>query len=309
MADDELEISLVDVRSRGYRFLTQQLREAVSKTMTEETTDTPTDKSTLFEEGRLIQAKLDNIDFGDETYRFRAALRTGPLQASLDASGLQIPVVLKARPRGRNSKYQIISGFRRCTAAREIGWTHITAIVRSGISDEEAFRASVLENTERKTYSDIDRAYVIRAYKARGIGSTDVAALMGLSKRQANNIQSLLELPEVVQDAIDDNEQYFSATHGLTLKKLSSTYPQLEYEGWVKLVNEKELSVAQLKRQVNAEYRPEAQSGFQTLFNVTGTNLDEGEVRFMPVKLKLSELADDEKAALKAELKALLKKL
>lgn len=260
-------------------------------------------------EGTLREVRLDEIDFEDQSLMFRTALRTGPLQKSLKSEGLQIPVVLRGRTRGQKS-YQIISGFRRCTAAQELKWDTITALVRpSEFSDEDAFKASVLENTERKTYSDIDRAYVIREYGSRGLGSLDVGELMGLSKRQINNLKSLLELPDDVQAAIDDAGQHFSATHGLTLKKMSKKYPEMDFAGWVKKVNEEELSVAKLARAVNTEYRVKDAPSFTSIFNTKATKMDAGEIRLSPVKFTVAELSDDEKAALKKELQALLKQL
>lgn len=258
-------------------------------------------------DGNLREVALDDIDFDDKSLMFRTALRIGPLVKSLAEGGLQIPVVLRGRGPGRGQKFQIISGFRRCNAARDLKWTKITALVRpSDYSEEEAFKASVLENTERKTYSDIDRAYVIRAYRSRGLGSMDVGALMGLSKRQTNNILSLLDLPTEVQAAIDDPRQHFTATHGLTLKKLARKYEQLDFNAWVKQVNEGELSVATLTRQVNAEYRPELAAGFTTIFNGTSTNLDAGEVRLMPIKFKVADMSAKERKALKKELGQLI---
>jgi ParB/RepB/Spo0J family partition protein len=215
-------------------------------------------------------------------------------------------VVLRGRNRGQK-RFQIISGFRRCNAAKSIGWTEISAIVRpSDFSEEDAFRASVLENTERKTYSDIDRAYVIRAYRSRGLGSIDIGELMGLSKRQTNNIYSLLELPDSVQAAIDDPEQHFGATHGLTLKKLARKYEGLDFDAWVSQVNEHQLSVASLTRQVNQEYRPALPNGFKTIFNSTSTDLGAGQVRLMPIKFTVGDLTEAERNSLKGELQALI---
>lgn len=258
-------------------------------------------------EGNLRKVKIEDLDFEDQSLMFRTGLRIGPLAKSLAEQGLQIPVVLRGRTPGRNQKFQIISGFRRCNAAKELGWTEITALVRpSDMSDEEAFKASVLENTERKTYSDIDRAYVIQAYRSRGLGSMDISNLMGLSKRQTNNILGLLELPASVQAAIDDPNQHFSATHGLTLKKLGRKYKNLEFDGWVRKTNEQELSVARLARQVNQEYRHELPTGFSSIFNPAATKLDSGEVRLMPIKFTVGELSEEEKVALKSELQHLI---
>jgi ParB/RepB/Spo0J family partition protein len=257
--------------------------------------------------GEVVMLPLEELDGQDTTYLFRATVRVGDLQRSLREEGQQIPIIVR-RTQGKK-KYQIISGFRRTKAAAQLRWKEISAIVRSGLTDDEAFRASVLENTARKTYSDVDRAYIIKAYKDRGHGGEEVAKIMGLTDRQVRNLASLLELPETVQAAIDDPEQHFSTTHALTLKKLKGIYPRLDYRKWVAGVNGEQLSVSQLKRRVTAEYKGRQESSFESIFQSKGTDLRRGEFRFAPVKLVLSEMSDEGKAKLKGELEALLGKL
>ncbi len=257
--------------------------------------------------GEVVKLRLDELDGADTTYCFRANVRIGNLKKSLDEDGQQIPIIVR-RPQGK-SKYQIISGFRRSKAALHLGWHEIAAIIRNGLSDEEAFRAAVLENTARKTYSDIDRAYIIRAYRDRGHGGDEVATLMGLTGRQVRNLLSLLELPKPVQAAVDDLEQHFSTTHALTLKKLKGTYPKLDYKRWVAVVNKEMLSVTQLKRRVKKEQGGEVSSEFETLFQAKGTDWRKGEVRFAPVKVVIAKMSEGEKEKLKGELQRLLGRL
>lgn len=270
-----------------------------------ETTQPTTAKSIT--DGKVVMVRLDEIDVGDTTFQFRATLRIGDLKTSLKAEGQQIPIVVR-RGQGKK-KYQIISGFRRTTAAKELGWTEIAAIVRQGLSEEEAFRAAILENTARKTYSDIDRAYVIRSYRERGHGGDEVAKVMNLTDRQVRNLLSLLELPDEVQGAVDDPDQHFSTTHALTLKKLKRKYPKLDFNQWVAMVNQDELSVSQMIRQVNAEHKGEAKKIFKSLFQNKGTDWKKGEVRLAPLKIKVDELSEQERSRLKSELERLMKKL
>jgi ParB/RepB/Spo0J family partition protein len=261
---------------------------------------------------RVQHLDIDRIDLDDDTFRFRAALRVGPLKASLARDGQQLPIVVRKRGQTRAMRYQLISGFRRTAAMRELGATTIAAIVRDDLDDdEEAFRASVLENSQRKTYSDIDRALAIKLYEDRGYTSIDVAALMGLSKRQKNNLKGLLDLPRTVRDAIDDPNNAFTATHGLVLKQLKGRYPGLHYPTWVTAVSTgidgAPLSVSQLKRAVNAHYRtatPTASLG--SIFRPEGTDAARRVYRLQPVKIDVDALSDDERSALRAELEGLL---
>lgn len=280
-----------------------------------DTNDTPTATATTgFKTGTVQAVPLDEIDLEDETYRFRTALRIGPLADSMKANGLQVPIILRARKRGQR-KFQLVSGFRRCTAAKKLGWQDVTAVVRDDLdTDEDAFKAAVVENTNRKTYSDIDRAVVVAEYRRRGFkGDDDVPmAVLGLTKRQQRNLLSLLKLPKTVQDAVDDPEQGFSSTHALTLRQLKGKYPKLAYATWIKRVNDGGLSVAQLKRAVNKELGGDGggkDSGFTGLFRDDGTDAKKGVFRFNPVAVDVGKLSDGEKKALKGELEKVLARL
>ena len=67
---------------------------------------------------RVEEIRLSTIDVDDHTYMFRAVLRANDLARSLAAQGQHTPILLR-RLAGRSS-YQVVSGFRRLTAAREL---------------------------------------------------------------------------------------------------------------------------------------------------------------------------------------------
>ncbi len=262
----------------------------------------------MIQAARVLHLPLAQIAIEDETFRFRASLRTGPLRESIAAEGQQLPIIV--RRLGPGPRYQIVSGFRRTTAMRELRAETIAAIVRDDLADDEiAFRASVLENSQRRTYSDIDRALVIKRYEDRGYGSVDVASIMGLSKRQKNNLRGLLDLPRSVQDAIDDPDERFTATHGLVLKQMKGRYPKLRYATWVRAVLEGNegcgLSVSQLKRAINERHRPPEEAPMGSIFRGSETEAGRGVFRLQPVKIDVASLSDPERAALRSELRAL----
>jgi len=258
-------------------------------------------------EAKVRHIPLDKLDLDDTTFMFRAALRIGPLKKNIASEGQQLPIVVRKKGKTRAMRYQVISGFRRATAMKELGQETIAAIVRQDLDDDEAaFRAAVIENEQRKTYSDIDRALVIHRYREAGYTSVKVADLMGLTKRQVNNIRSLLDLPEVVQAAIDDPDGHFGATHGITLRQLAKKHEGLDVAAWVERVNAEELSVAQLKRAVNKAYKASGKAPLGSIFNEGATKKEEGVYRLAPVKVVVGELGNKDKAKLKAELEELL---
>ena len=118
----------------------------------------------------------------------------------------------------------------------------------------------------------------------------------------------LLDLPRIVQEAIDDPEGLFTATHGLALKQLKGRYPGLDYGHWVRRVNVSEgLSVSRLKRAVNAHYRSgDTRGDVGSLFRTSDTRLEHGVFRLQPLKIEVARLSADQKAALRSELGQIL---
>jgi len=260
-------------------------------------------------EARVAHIPLDAVVLADDTFKFRAIIRVGNLKKSIEADGQQVPIIVRKQGDSKTTRYQIISGFRRTTAMTELGLATIAAIVREDLDDDEkAFRASVLENTARKTYSDIDRAIVLQTYKQRGWKTNDIAEVMGLKRRQTQLLQGLLDLPEAVQAAIDENAKPFTATHGVSLKQLANKHDLDDdaVEGWVDRVVADELSVAQMKRAINKDHKPSAPARLSSIFRENGTDESKGVFRLQPVKVEVAKLSADDKAALREELESLL---
>jgi len=176
---------------------------------------------------------------------------------------------------------EIISGFRRASAMRELGFDTITAIVRHDLDDDElAFRAAIIENEQRQTYSDIDRALAIIRYELAGWSSVEVA--------------------------IDDPDDHCSATHGLVLGQLARRYPDLDVEHWVGTLNHDQLSVTQLRRAIHKALEPTTPPCLGSIFNDKATDRSKGVFRFDAVKVVVAELDDGEREQLRGELRELL---
>jgi ParB/RepB/Spo0J family partition protein len=244
----------------------------------------------------------------DRTFVFRATIRTADLRASIAAEGQQIPIVV--RPQAGAPAYQIISGFRRATAMRELGLDTIAAIVRDDLADDEAaLRAAIIENEQRQSYSDIDRAIAIISCDLAGWSGVDVAELMGLGVRQRQNLKRLLTLPEPIIAAIDSPDHHCGATHGIELGRLVRRYPQLDLGHWIARVDAERLSVARMKREVSRACRPPEPPRLRTIFNDKATDKAKGVFRFDAVKVVVSELDEGERAQLQGELTELLEAL
>ncbi len=173
--------------------------------------------------------------------------RPGPefdeLVASIRRHGILQPVV--ARP--ANGGYQIVAGERRFRAAQAAGLNSVPAIVRE-VSDREALEVALIENLRREDLSPMDRA---RAYHRLatefGLTQEEMADAIGGSRPSIANTMRLLDLPEEVQQAIDQGR--LTEGHGRAL--LTVQDPQRLLEIW-RQVEKRGLSVRETEEMVRA---------------------------------------------------------
>ena len=71
------------------------------------------------------------------------------LKDSLRTYGLLNPITI-------NSRYELIAGERRLTAAKEIGWTNINANIIDNLSELEQLEMEIEENNQRKEFTDTE---------------------------------------------------------------------------------------------------------------------------------------------------------
>src|SRR5262249_43269030 len=80
-----------------------------------------------------------------------------PLAESMRDYGLQQPVSLRRQGR----RFILTSGMRRLAAAKTLGWTSISAFVRS-VSADDAYVLDLIENLQREDLSPEDEADAFR---------------------------------------------------------------------------------------------------------------------------------------------------
>lgn len=69
------------------------------------------------------------------------------LKESLRTYGLLNPITL-------NRDYELIAGERRLSAAKELGWTNISANIVDNLSEVEELEMEIEENNQRKEFTD-----------------------------------------------------------------------------------------------------------------------------------------------------------
>jgi ParB family transcriptional regulator, chromosome partitioning protein len=122
----------------------------------------------------------------------------GELTASIEASGLLQPVIV----RPRNGKYELIAGERRWRAVQSLGWPKIPAVVKD-VDDQTLLTLALIENLQRNDLTAMDEA---AGYQRLGeefkLPQAEIARLVGRNRSTIANLIRLLKLPDEVKSLI-----------------------------------------------------------------------------------------------------------
>jgi ParB family chromosome partitioning protein len=122
----------------------------------------------------------------------------GELTASIEASGLLQPVIV----RPRNGKYELIAGERRWRAVQSLGWPKIPAVVKD-VDDQTLLTLALIENLQRNDLTAMDEA---AGYQRLGeefkLPQAEIARLVGRNRSTVANLIRLLKLPDEVKSLI-----------------------------------------------------------------------------------------------------------
>lgn len=140
------------------------------------------------------------------------------LAASIKEHGLTQPIVV-VYDAGMD-KYEIVVGERRFRASQLAGLTEIDALVHKSLSDQQMCALALIENIQREDLNPIETALGYRNLMHKfEISQTDLAQYCGKSKAAVSNALRLLELPEHMQEALQDGT--ISEGHGRALLMLT----------------------------------------------------------------------------------------
>ena len=184
---------------------------------------------------------LSSIRLGDDTFQFRVDPRSVQLKRSIEQEGQQFPVVLKGK-----TPYQLVCGFRRVAALKELGSSSVKAIVLPHLSEDQAYRLSILENLERSSLSELDLANAVAKLKARGKRQGEIARFLGRSVRQIQRYLEVAIFPAELKRAISSRK--ITMGHCLILNRTLVDGSKIDLKHWLEKIEEKKLSVPALRR-------------------------------------------------------------
>ncbi len=163
--------------------------------------------------GKPLEIAVEQIDrnpFQTRTQFDEAKL--AELTASVTASGVVQPIVVRALPGGR---FQLIMGERRWLASQRAGKATIPAIVRE-VSDGQAMEMTIVENLQRADLNPMEQA---RAYQRLSqdfhLTQEQMATRTGKDRASVSNFLRLLKLPLAVQQNVESGEITFGHARAL----------------------------------------------------------------------------------------------
>jgi ParB family transcriptional regulator, chromosome partitioning protein len=141
----------------------------------------------------VMEIELDKID--QNPYQTRVQFNEKLLQElaeSIKTSGVVQPIVV--RP-GREGRYVLILGERRCRASKLAGKATIPAMVRA-VSDQQAAEMTVIENLQRQDLNCMEAANAYgKLSQDFGMTQEQIAGRVGVSRETIANYLRLLKLP------------------------------------------------------------------------------------------------------------------
>jgi len=163
-----------------------------------------------------------------------AADELAELAASIKAQGLLQPIVVRPAD-GEGATYQLIAGERRLRASRNLGLTHIRALIRE-VDDRQLLELALIENLIRADLNEIEVASaLLQLQNQYGYTTTQLAEVIGKSRPAVSNTLRLLELPDSVQELV--RRAHISAGHGRAVLSFPAAQreaiaEQAAREGW-----------------------------------------------------------------------------
>jgi ParB family transcriptional regulator, chromosome partitioning protein len=174
------------------------------------------------------------------------------LEASIKASGLLQPIVVRARDDG---KWELVAGERRLRAVSRLGWTEIPAVVRE-FDDRAMLTLALVENLQRADLNPLEEAEGYqRLIDEFGLTQQQVADAVGKDRTSITNLLRVLTLQPAVKQLVERG--HISAGHARALLPIKDERRQLE------LANEivaRQLSVREVEaraRELTAESTPQ----------------------------------------------------
>lgn len=163
------------------------------------------------------------------------------LADSIKAKGILQPLVVTTaaafvakQPHHRdvigNAEYVIIAGHRRHGASKLAGLPTVPIIVREDLSGtEDVLESALIENIHRRNFAPLEEARGLQLLIDAEYSQRQITKRTGISQAQISKRLALLKLPQILQDALGDDQ--LSVNAALTLGQLPEAEVVPAFEG------------------------------------------------------------------------------
>jgi len=183
----------------------------------------------------------------DNPTRLESNVDVSDLLPSLKSRGQLSPIRVRPHP-SKPDRYQVIFGARRLAAAKKLGWETIEADVISA-SDVEALVLAFSENSDRKDFTDFEKATIIqRLHDIMGKSYAEVAEILGKSPPFVSQHVAMLKLfPDNVATK-EERTKLLSVLTEMQARVLSKIEDPIERWNTAKLAVASGISARELSR-------------------------------------------------------------
>lgn len=144
------------------------------------------------------------------------------LMQSIKEHGIIQPLIVTKNDKG----YELIAGERRLRAAQQVGLSEVPVIIKEA-NEQEKLELALIENIQRE---DLNAVELARAYKQLAeefnLNQEQLAKKLGKSRPVITNTLRILQLPEIIQEALVNGE--ITEGHAKILVGLDSERKQFE---------------------------------------------------------------------------------
>jgi ParB family chromosome partitioning protein len=131
------------------------------------------------------------------------------LAASIRATGVVQPILVRPVVKDGNTRYQLIAGERRWLASQRAGKQTVPAVIKR-VSNEQAMEMTIVENLQREDLNPMEQAKAFdRLSREFGLTQEQMAQRTGKDRASIANFLRLLKLPPDVQVEIDGGNLTF----------------------------------------------------------------------------------------------------
>jgi ParB family chromosome partitioning protein len=145
------------------------------------------------------------------------------LEASIRASGLLQPIVVRSRGAGQ---WELVAGERRLRAVTRLGWSEIPAVVRE-FDDRAMLTLALVENLQRTDLNPLEEAEGYqRLIDEFGLTQQQVADAVGKDRTTITNLLRILTLQPAIRQLVERG--HITAGHARALLPIKDERRQLE---------------------------------------------------------------------------------